>query len=391
MAAVTSTHTVQLPLAGMFIPAKLTLVMVPAALLNGMVPEQVPRLTPPSVKVCAAAVVVIPKGKVSLKEAPETARLFGLVRVKTIVEVPLLCTVDWLKTLAMVAGPITSRLVLAPAPAMAVSLEVAPLVVLGYPATGLMAPEVTVTLMVQLSLALRVAMVGLMAVPPTLSAGEKVTALAQVLEKLVEASVMLLRGSVKWTLVSAFTALRLVTVKVSVVIPPTEICPGAKFLASCGGRSTLRVATGEAAPATGLSVAVAPEVWLLLEPATLLVSGTVTVQLLPAAMLGMVRFSEVAPTMSEGLAVVPAQVPPMVVPATVMLTRGSVKLTLVTGMPLVLLRVKVTVLVAFWAMVDGVNDLPVMDGATTTLRVAVLDALPAAPLSLAATPEAELL
>ena len=40
-----------------------------------------------------------------------------------------------------------------------------------------------------------------------------------------------------------------------------------------GGRRALRVATGEAEPANGLSAAVAPLVWLLLAPLTVLVGA----------------------------------------------------------------------------------------------------------------------
>ena len=190
--------------------------------------------------------------------------------------------------------------------------------------------DVIVTLMVQVSLAASVVRMGLTWVPPTVKTGEKETLPLQVLLKLAEASCMLLRVSLNCTLVSAVVAFRLVMVNNRVVVPPTVICPGTKFLASCGGRSTFRVATGDGDPATGVSAEVAPLVWLVLAPLTLLVICIVTVQLVPAASDGTVRLRLVAPTTRAGLLVVPTQLPPMTVLATVMLVSISVKFTLVT-------------------------------------------------------------
>jgi hypothetical protein len=131
----------------MLIPAKLTLAVAPAALPLGIEPVQVPRAPP--VKVWAAAVVVIPAGKVSLKAAPVIADALGLVRVKVMVEV----APAWIgvvpKILLMVAGPSTSSVVEAPVPASGVSVLVAPLVVLVWPVAGLMVLEVIVKHIVQ--------------------------------------------------------------------------------------------------------------------------------------------------------------------------------------------------------------------------------------------------
>jgi len=86
--AVTSTITVQLELAGMLMPAKLTLA-VAAALALGMAPVHVPRPVP--MKLWAVLTVVMAPGavgKVSLKPTADTLVPFGFTSVKVMVEVP---------------------------------------------------------------------------------------------------------------------------------------------------------------------------------------------------------------------------------------------------------------------------------------------------------------
>ena len=85
--AVTSTSTVQLPFAGMFTPAKATDNVAPAAFALGMAPVQVP--LPPPIKVCAAAVVVMFGGNVSVNDAPVRGVAFGFVNVNVMIDVPL--------------------------------------------------------------------------------------------------------------------------------------------------------------------------------------------------------------------------------------------------------------------------------------------------------------
>ena len=120
-------------------------------------------------------------------------------------------------------------------------------------------------------------------------------------------------------------------------------------------------------------------------------NGTVTVQLAPAASVGTVRLSAVAPTTSAGALVVPAHVPPIVGGfATDMLDSASVKLRLVSAMVLPLASVNVTTLVPPCAIGLVPKALAIVGG-LATLSVAVLEPVPAAPVCVVATPEDVLL
>lgn len=80
---VTSTNTVQLALAGIFTPLNVTEPTAPPVEALGIAPVHVPRPAP--VYVCAAAIVVIPAGKVSPKLPPDNTFASGLVNVNMMV------------------------------------------------------------------------------------------------------------------------------------------------------------------------------------------------------------------------------------------------------------------------------------------------------------------
>lgn len=89
---VTVAVTVQLPLAGMVPPLRLT------------VPEDEVPVVPPQVVVTAAAVVVTPAGSESVNVAPLNALVFGLVSVIVKVDVPPLLITWGEKALVMAGG-----------------------------------------------------------------------------------------------------------------------------------------------------------------------------------------------------------------------------------------------------------------------------------------------
>ena len=113
-------------------------------------------------------------------------------------------------------------------------------------------------------------------------------------------------------------------------------------------------------------------------------------QLAVAASVGTVRLSAVAPTTSAGALVVPTQVPPITALCTDMLVSVSVKLRLLSAIVFGLLSVKVITLVAP-CEIGLVPNALVMVGAVATLSVATLEATPAAPVCVVATPDDELL
>ena len=110
-------------------------------------------------------------------------------------------------------------------------------------------------------------------------------------------------------------------------------------------------------------------------PSVLLVTTTVTVQ--PAAgRLGTVRLSAVAPTVSAGLFVTPAHVPPMVVEDTLIFVNVSVKFAFVSAPAFGLPNVNVIVEVPPDWIVAGLNAFAIV-GALITVRFAVLETAPA--------------
>src|SRR5258706_568370 len=117
---------------------------------------------------------------------------------------------------------------------------------------------------------------------------------------------------------------------------------------------------------------------------------TVIVQLSPAFSVGTVKFSAVAPTTSAGVLVVPTHVPPIVVLDTDMPESVSVNFRLVSAIVLALVSVNVMRLVPP-CEIGLVPKALAMVGGLATKSVAVLEAVPAAPVSVVATPEVVLL
>ncbi len=200
---------------------------------------------------------------------------------------------------------------------------------------------------------------------------------------------MFVSASVNVTLLSV-EPFGLVSVKTIALVAPASIEPGTKFFVSVGGESTTSLAVFDAAPAVGVCVAVTPLVVLCHVPETFDVIVTVTVQLAPAPSVGTVRLSAVAPTTRAGALVMPAQVPPIVVLATDMLDRASVKLRFLSAIVLPLVSVNVITLVPPCA-IGLVPKAFAIVGALATLSVAVLEPVPAAPVCVVATPDAVLL
>ena len=110
--------------------------------------------------------------------------------------------------------------------------------------------------------------------------------------------------------------------------------------------TTVRLAVLLGDPAAGVCVLVAPEVVLLLPPRLVLVTTKVTVQAVFVPIEIPLKLTEVAPTTKDD-GVVPVQVPPTVVEATLMLTNVSLSDTLLNAVvPFGLLMFRVTVEVA---------------------------------------------
>ena len=133
---------------------------------------------------------------------------------------------------------------------------------MGCPVAMLPTVLCTVTSMVQLLAAARLATVGLTCVPPTVSTGANVTP-AHVPAAVAFDTVMFASVSVNATLVSAAVGLGLATVKRITVVPFTRIGLVTKALVSVGPDSTRSVAVLEAGPAVGVCVVVMPPVVLL--------------------------------------------------------------------------------------------------------------------------------
>src|SRR5258708_26653549 len=97
---------------------------------------------------------------------------------------------------------------------------------------------------------------------------------------------------------------------------------GLNALLIVGGLTTVRFAVLLAAPATGVWVVVTPEVVFGFEPAVLLVTGKVTVQLALAGIVIPLKLKAVAPA-PKGFELAPTHVPPAAPPTALMLESGS--------------------------------------------------------------------
>jgi hypothetical protein len=169
--------------------------------------------------------------------------------------------------------------------------------------------------------------------------------------------------------------LGLVIVSVSTLTSPLLIAARLKLFAMVGfGRTTK--ATGPApAPAVGVCVVVTPLTLFGLLPKFVLVTCTSTVQP-PGGKFGTVKFNAfkpVAPTKSAGELITPAHVPPMVVDATLMFTRVSVKLALFKMVTFALPSVNLMVLIPPLPIEAGKNVLAIVGevkGGAVTIKLA---------------------
>ncbi len=136
-------------------------------------------------------------------------------------------------------------------------------------------------------------------------------------------------------------AFGLLSVKVTVEVPPVGIEVALKALAIVGAAVTVSVAMLLAAPA-GVCVVVTPEVEFDCTPGVLLVTAKVTVQEPLAGIVIPLKLNAVAPA-ANVFGVVPAQLPPTAPPTAVIFTSVSVNAAPVSDEALVLLKVSVTV------------------------------------------------
>jgi hypothetical protein len=199
-------------------------------------------------------------------------------------------------------------------------------------------------------------------VAPTTSAGLLVTP-TQLPPMTVEATLILVRVSVKLALVRA-ARLPLPKLKVIVLVPPLAMVAGLKALVMVGLVTTVRLTGPDPAPAMGVNVVVTPLTLLGLMPRVELVTCTSTVQP-PGGKLGTVRFNAftpVAPTTSAGLFVTPAQVPPIVVAATLILVSVSVKLALLRIATLALSSANLMILMSPTPILGCRKDLTIVGG-----------------------------
>jgi hypothetical protein len=220
---VTTTVTVQVPTTGIVIPVKLKAVF-PAVNELPEAPVQVP----PAAPVAKMLIFV----SVSVNAAPVSAvKALALFSVKVTVEVPPDVIVKGANALAMVGLANTVRLaVLLTAPAPTVWLVVTPLVVFTLTPSVLL---VTTTVTVQLPAAGIVNPVKVSAVAPAVNelpeAPVQVPPAAPAAEILIFVSV-----SVKPAAVNAWPALVLLSVNVTVDVPPVVMTAGAKDFAITG-------------------------------------------------------------------------------------------------------------------------------------------------------------
>jgi hypothetical protein len=109
-----------------------------------------------------------------------------------------------------------------------------------------------------------------------------------------------------------------------------------------GNAVTVRSAVLLTAPAVGVCVVFTPEVVFGLDPAVVLVTLNVTVQLELAGMVIPLKLSAVAPAVNV-LGVVPTQVPPTDPPTALIFDSVSVNAPPVSAVVLLLVKVNVTV------------------------------------------------
>jgi hypothetical protein len=340
---VTLKITVQLLLAGIVIPVKLSAVAL-AARVFGVVPAQVPVTAPPRALMFVSASVNAPPLRAE-------ALLFESVNVTA--ELPPDWMVTGLNALAMVgvASAVTVRVaVLLAVPAVGVCVVVTPEVVLGFPPTVLL---VTWKITVQLPLAGIVIPVKLSAVAPAAKVFGVVP--TQVPPTAPPTALMLARVSVNAPPVRT-EALLFDNVRFTSELPPDEIETGLNALEIVGALETVRVAVLLGGPAVVVCEVVTPVVVLFWTPRVLLVTLNITVQLLVFASVIAPNPRLVAPA-AKVFGVVPTQVPVTDPPTALIFTRVSLKFAPTRLPGFVLVSVRVTTEVPPVVIAAGLNAL----------------------------------
>jgi len=265
--AVTSTVTVQEPLAA----------IVPALKVNVVLPAAGAKVGAPQLVVVAFGVAATskPAGKASVKATPVNAvPVFGFVIVKVKVEVPPTAIGSGAKFFAIEGALKTARVSFA-------VLPVPPLVEDTFPVVLFFTPlvvAVTSTVTVQLPLAGIVPPAKVNVVLPAAGAKVGVPQLLVVTFGVAATSKPAGKASVNATPVNAVPVFGFVIVKVSVEVPPTAIGSGAKFFAIDGALKTVNVSV-PVLPVPPFVEVILPVV-LILAPMLVAVTVTITVQLL---------------------------------------------------------------------------------------------------------------
>jgi len=359
---VTLTENVQVPPAAMAAPLRLT-VLDPAVAV--MVP-------PPQVPVRPLGVETTrPDGNVSVKATPVSATVLaaGLVMVKVSEVVPFNATVEVPKLLAMTGGATTTNVAVAVAPVPPLVEEMAPVVLVKEPA----AVPVTLTVMVQVALAAKVAPLRVTLVPPAVA--KVLPPQLVVIPRGVATTIPAGRLSVKATPVSDTVALGLATVNDRVVEPPSGTDDAPNALVSVGGATTVIDAVA-VLPVPELVVVTVTE--LFFTPAVVPVTLTENVQDALSPRVAPLRLTLVEPAVA--VIVPPPQVPvrPLGVDTTRPAGKVSVKATPVTATALLgLVMVKPNEVEPFSGIVAAPKLLEIEGGvATSSVAIAVLPVPP---------------
>jgi hypothetical protein len=189
---------------------------------------------------------------------------------------------------------------------------------------------------------------------------------------------MFVSVSVKFAPVSA-TEFGLVIVKLIWLVPPTAMVDVTNAFAIVGAAYTVRLAVFDTAPVAAWALAT-PLAVLGRTPGVLDVTVTLMVQVPAAGIVNPVKLKAVWPFVRE---FEPPQTVMVCAPATLILTKVSVKFAPVSATEFGLVMVKLMVEVAPAAMADGEKAFAIAGDCAVTVRLAVFDTPPVAAWALA--------
>jgi len=310
----------------------------------------------------------MPAGKVSVTDTEvRVVAGFGLVMVIVICETPPEAICAGVKDFVIDGGTkaTTFRVAVAVLPVVAPAVvEVTLFVVLtAFPSVVL----VTTAVMVQLEFAAMVAPLRLIAVPPTARAGVNVPPQVFVVVSGVAMETPAGKASLKATPFNAMLPFGLVTVIVSVEVPPDGIVAGVNAFVMLGAAVVVTSSVALAVPPVPALVETTADVVLVTNPSVALVTFTVTVQLPPAATVPPLRLIAVPPTTGVGVSVPPQVL--LTINGVAMETppgKVSVKPTPVSATPAFgLVTVMARADVPPEAIFAGVNDFTIVGGCKT--------------------------